>query len=98
MCACMPSIRVLLVRWLPVVFGTNNASSNKYYATGSNNRVGTSKISTKVSARRSKDLPPTPIDKNTIMFTQSYDVDLEDETHLVPMGNLRIGYQSSSNS
>ena len=94
----MPSIRVLLVRWLPVVFGTNNASSNKYYATGSNNRAGSSKISANVSAGRSKDLPPTPIDKNSIMFTQSYDVDLEDDTHLVPMENLRIGYRSSSNN
>lgn len=90
-CACMPSLRVLLVRFLPKVFGSSNASRNNYYASGSHHRIGGtgSKVGANVSVGNSKALPPTPIDKKTIMFSQSYDVDVEDETHLVPMKDLR---------
>lgn len=96
-CACMPSVRVLLVRLAPKLFGSNNASKNKYYGTGSQSRTGGmgSKIGANVSVgHSSKDLPPTPPDNKTIMFSQSYDVDLEDETRLVPLHNLQ--HQSSS--
>jgi hypothetical protein len=90
-CACMPSLRVLLVRIFPKILGsTRNTSANKYYAQGSHNRVGAN-----VSVGQSKDLPPLPIDNKTIMYSQSYDVDLEDETHLVPMNNLPAGYGKS---
>jgi hypothetical protein len=87
----MPSLRVLLVRIFPKLRGTTrNTSTNNYYAKGSHNRIGTN-----VSVGRAKDLPPLPIDNKTIMYSQSYDVDLEDETHLVPMNNLPAGYGKS---
>lgn len=40
-------------------------------------------------------LPPLPADKKTIMYPQSYDVDLEDETHLVPIKDLAAEYGNS---
>ena len=84
----MPSFRVLLVRLAPKIFGSTHASRNNYYASGSHSRLGGkgSKIGANVSVGRSqKDLPPTPIDNKSIMFSRSYDVDLEDE---VPLKDL----------
>lgn len=90
-CACMPSLRVLLVRIFPKILATTrNTSTNKYYAQSSHDRIGAN-----VSVGRSKDLPAPPIDNKTIMYSQSYDVDLEDETHLVAMNDLPAGYGKS---
>lgn len=90
-CACMPSIRILLVRVFPRILGTTkNTSTNEYYTQGSHNRIGAN-----VSVGRSKDLPAPPIDNKTIIFSQSYDVDLGDETHLVPMDDLLAGHGKS---
>ncbi|KAF2261908.1 hypothetical protein CC78DRAFT_570174 [Lojkania enalia] len=39
-CACMPAIRVVLVRFFPRIFGSTKHTSNQYYAKyGSNNRT-----------------------------------------------------------
>lgn len=83
-------MRVLLVRIFPKILGTSHRSTNKYYDQGSHNRMGTN-----VSIGRGKDLPAIPPDKKTIMYSQSYDVDLEDETHLVPMNDLPVGFGKS---
>lgn len=90
-CVCMPSLRVLLVRIFPKFLGTTrNTSANEYYTQGSHNRMGAN-----VSVGRSKDLPALPIDNKTIMYSQSYNVDLEDEAHLVSMDDLPAGYGKS---
>ncbi|KAH9224651.1 hypothetical protein DL95DRAFT_452399 [Leptodontidium sp. 2 PMI_412] len=90
-CACMPNLRVLLVRIFPKILGTTrNASANKYNAQGSHSRIGAN-----VSVGRSKDLPTPPINNKTIMYSRSYDVDLGDETHLVHMNDLLAGYGRS---
>jgi hypothetical protein len=83
-CVCMPNLQILLVRVFPKVLrSTRNDTTNKYYAQGSRNRMGTN-----VSVGRSKDLPVPPKYSKTIMYSQSYEVDLEDETHLVSMVDL----------
>ena len=90
-CACMPSLRVLLVRIFPKILGTTrNTSAKEYYAQGSHNRIGAN-----VSVGRSKDLPALPTDDKTIMFSQSYGVDLEDVAHLVSMVDLPAGHGKS---
>ncbi|KAG0647987.1 hypothetical protein D0Z07_5878 [Hyphodiscus hymeniophilus] len=92
-CACMPSMRVLLVRLFPkYLTSTANRSGNKYYGHGSQ---GHSRLGTNVSVSRAKELPSVPKDQKSIMFSQSYEVDMEDETRLVPMNDLPAGYGKS---
>ena len=89
----MPSMRVLLVRLFPKILGsTANRSTNNHYGQGSK---GHSQLGTNVSVGRAKDFISLPKDQKTIMYSQSYDVDLEDETHLVPMSDLPAGYGKS---
>lgn len=76
-CVCMPNMRILLVGIFPKIFGTGNNSLNKYY-NNENARMGTN-----VSVGRGKVFPLVPVDKKAIIYSQSYDVDVEDEARLV---------------
>ena len=92
-CVCMPSLRVLLVRIFPKLLGTTrNTSANEYYPQGSRNTIGAN-----VSVGRSKDLPDIPIDNKSIVYSRSYNVDLEDEAQLVSvsMDDLPAGHGKS---
>lgn len=80
----MPSLRILLVKIFPKILSTTrNGSKSDYYAHGSHHRIGAN-----VSVGKSRDVPAPAKDSKAIMYSQSYDVDLEDETYLVPMDNL----------
>jgi hypothetical protein len=70
-CACMPSLRVLLVYLFPKVLGSSNALNKGYYVHNSQSRVvGNTSIS------RSQHVSITnPSNKGEIMFSQSYTVD-----------------------
>ena len=84
----MPSMRVLLVRLFPRLLGSTNRSTNNYYAQASRSQ---SRLGTNVSASRGKDLT-TRTDQKIITYSQSFDVDLEDEAHLVPMKDMPTDY------
>lgn len=98
-CACMPSMRMLLVRLFPKVLGT----SRRYYANyGSNNQTGanTNKIRTRpigTNATSQEDRPHPRIDSQGMICQRTYEVEFSDndETHLVHMTDLdRKGLRS----
>ncbi|KAH7123983.1 hypothetical protein B0J11DRAFT_580733 [Dendryphion nanum] len=91
MCACMPAIRVILVRLSPRVFGTNHSSSNKYYAKyGSRSRVagkggiGSNNLTSGTEIERNG--------RDGIKFSKTFEVEHgsteTDEVGLVEMDNL----------
>ncbi|KAH7410677.1 CFEM domain-containing protein [Cadophora sp. MPI-SDFR-AT-0126] len=88
-CACMPSLRVLLVRLFPKVMGSTRNKSAGYHAEGSRSGIG---MGANVSIGRGKDLAPPSKDSKSIMYSQSYNVDLEDESSLVQLKELPAGY------
>ncbi|KAF4981965.1 hypothetical protein FZEAL_2311 [Fusarium zealandicum] len=91
-CACMPSLRLLLVRLFPKFMGT----SRRYYANyGSNNPTGgiTNKNSSRplgTNATSQVDRTHRQIDPKGITCQRTYEVDFgdSDETHLVHMKDL----------
>lgn len=90
----MPSMRVLLVRLFPNVLGNTNHSTNKYYVSNSNSRMG---------AGPNKSLNSSQPGESGIKFTKSYAVQYgkqweDDETSLVPMGALASAKSDSKTS
>jgi hypothetical protein len=84
-CACMPSMRILLVRLFPKLLGTTqNNSTTKLYGNNSNNRMGAGSHKPSNSSRPGE---------SGIVFSKSYtvqygDQEENDETYLVPMDDL----------
>jgi hypothetical protein len=80
----MPSMRVLLVHLFPRLFGTTQNSTNKYYVNNSSNRTG---------AGPTRSLSASQLEQSGINYSKSYTVQHgnqweNDETYLVPMGDL----------
>jgi hypothetical protein len=80
----MPSMRVLLVRLFPRLFGTIQNSTNKYYVNNSSNLMGTGPT---------KSLSAGQLEQSGIKYSKSYTLQYgnqweNDETYLVPMGDL----------
>lgn len=95
-CACMPSLRVLLVRLFPKLLGTTQHSNNRYYVNQSHSHKGGN-----ISVNRSgKSLNSSQNDGNgvAINYSQTYTVQWgeHDETKLIQMGNLDAEAMKSS--
>lgn len=97
-CACMPAIRVVLVRLFPRVLGTTRDNTNQHYAkygshTGPSRRFGggSKRLSSKINA-----------DRSVITCTQTFEVRHadNDEVGLVEMDDLsgKEKVKSSSSS
>ena len=89
-CACMPSLRVLLVRLFPKLLGSTQHSNAKYYA-NSHSHVG-GNISINRSGK-SANTSQTGGKENGITYSQTYTVQYgnqfeHDETHLVQLSDL----------
>ncbi|GKT43042.1 satratoxin biosynthesis SC1 cluster protein 4 [Colletotrichum spaethianum] len=102
-CACMPSIRVILVSFFPKIMGsTRNGTSNaaKYYIQSSGNgrsrnRTLGNEAKIKTMDRESGSSSGSP---NGIMYTKEYAVDYHDETSLVHMRELEAGSSKTGRS
>jgi hypothetical protein len=104
-CACMPSLRVLLVRLFPNLLGT---SQRQYYNYGSNNCGGISNPNTNRGRSRSKPLGTTSqvdrtahlsrVDPMGITCNRTYEVEFgqkdTDETQLFYMKDLDLEQMS----
>jgi hypothetical protein len=93
-CACMPSMRVLLLKIFPRLKGTTNQSSaNGYYASNNNhaNRSSSKRIGTS-----------SQVGTDGINFSKSFTLKYgsqedEDEVQLVPMNNINpLGSKSDT--
>jgi hypothetical protein len=105
MCACMPSLRILLVRIFPKVLGT---SRRHYYAYDSNKYGSNKPTNGGTNASRSRSRAPlgttshvdkTPrsrVDPLGITCNRTYEVEYgqTDETQLVPMKDLDMDLHS----
>ncbi|KAE8830382.1 hypothetical protein HRS9139_07006 [Pyrenophora teres f. teres] len=84
-CACLPTLRVILVRMFPKIMGTTKATDRPYYAYGSQSQ-GLKKGG---SALESMSAPGTAIstNPNSITYTQTFEVQRteNDEQELVQM-------------
>jgi hypothetical protein len=101
-CACMPSLRILLVRLFPKLLGsTNQHSGAQYYA---NNKHSIHQSGGNISVGRPvKSLNSSQYDSNgdRITYSTTYTVEYgeHDEAKLVPMNDLNIrGLKSKSSS
>ncbi|CZR67823.1 related to integral membrane protein PTH11 [Phialocephala subalpina] len=86
-CACMPSMRLLLVRLFPKILGSTQ-NSNKQYVNSHGRITGNSSL-----GRSDKISIPSEPDENTIVYSQTYtvrygDPETGDEVQLVPLGDL----------
>ncbi|GKU15511.1 unnamed protein product, partial [Fusarium langsethiae] len=103
MCACMPSLRMLLVQIFPKVLGTSRRVYQAYDKYGSNKPTNGG---TNASRSRSRaqlgttshvdKTPPSSIDPVGITCNRTYEVEYgqTDETHLVPMKDIDMGWHS----
>ncbi|KAI8676178.1 CFEM domain-containing protein [Fusarium sp. Ph1] len=89
-CACMPSLRILLVRLFPKILGT----SRRYYPNyASNTGRNTNKNRSRqlgTNATTEVDTTSRPVESRGITYQRTYDVQYgdSDETHLVHMKDL----------
>ncbi|KAK1990638.1 CFEM domain-containing protein [Colletotrichum falcatum] len=110
-CACMPSIRVILVQLFPKILGTTRTGGSqaaKYYVNssgggGSGGVGGRSRNRTLGSEAKVKTLDRessagTVGSPKGIMYTKEYAVDYNDETSLVPMRGLEAGSSKTTRS
>lgn len=91
-CACMPALRLILVRIFPRALGSTQHASNQYYAKYGTNRSGALKSGHNASASRSQtghDEGFTGKNTNAITYTKTFEVRHgDDEEQLVPMDDL----------
>ncbi|KAK1594576.1 CFEM domain-containing protein [Colletotrichum navitas] len=106
-CACLPAVRVILVRLFPKILGstrTGGSQAAKYYVNSSSNgprsRARTLGTETKVKTldRESAASSSAANSPKGIMYTKEYAVDYNDETSLVPMRGLEAGSSKTSRS
>lgn len=88
-CSCLPSLRVILVRSFPRVFGTTRGTSEAYQGYGSRSQGIRNKSSTMASGIK-KSLQTSSKDPNSITYTKTFEVQHgeSDETSLVHMNEL----------
>ncbi|KAL0935433.1 CFEM domain-containing protein [Colletotrichum truncatum] len=105
-CACMPSIRIILVAFFPKLLGTTRRGTSaaaKYYIQSSgNHNTGRSRGRTlgneakiKTVDRESGSSSGSP---NGIMYTKEYAVDYHDETSLVHMREMEASSSKTGRS
>ncbi|KAF2731278.1 hypothetical protein EJ04DRAFT_545296 [Polyplosphaeria fusca] len=100
-CACMPAIRVVLVRLFPKVLGTTQ-NTNQYYAKyGSNSRaMGHGAVASANNNASHNSVPPR--NKNAITFTKTFEVQhadkVDDEVGLVELDDFGAKGKSARNS
>lgn len=102
-CACMPSLRLILVHFFPRILGSTRQGTSdlsRYYvksASNTGNHRSRRHFGTESHARSSNrdrgDAESASSDgpegvSQGIMFTKSFNVDFHDETRLVPMKSL----------
>ncbi|EEU37813.1 uncharacterized protein NECHADRAFT_88258 [Fusarium vanettenii 77-13-4] len=89
-CACMPSLRILLVRLFPKILGTSRRYYQNYASnTGRNtNKNRSRQLGT--NATTEVDTTSRPVESRGITYQRTYDVQYgdSDETHLVHMKDL----------
>ncbi|CAO2656616.1 Nn.00g054190.m01.CDS01 [Neocucurbitaria sp. VM-36] len=101
-CACMPALRVMLVRCFPKVFGTTKGTSQAYQVYGSRSQ-GVKKGGSALASGMGRSATASARDPNTITYTKTFEVQHadNDETLLVQMdefGPKKPKMQSSSTS
>jgi hypothetical protein len=86
-CACLPSLRVILVRLFPKVLGTTKGASQPYYAYGSQSRGMKKGGSALVSGPGKSAVSTGGRDPNSITYTKTFEVRHadSDEQSLVQM-------------
>ncbi|KAL5379990.1 hypothetical protein DPSP01_008028 [Paraphaeosphaeria sporulosa] len=91
-CACMPALRLILVRIFPRALGSTQYASNQYYAKYGTNRSGAFKSGHNASVGRSQmghDDAFASKNANAITYTTTFEVRHgDDEEQLVPMDDL----------
>lgn len=94
-CACLPSLRLILVRMFPKVFGTTqNSNQNQYFKYGSNiHGLGGSAIMKNSRLRKSKHGST----QNTFTYTKSLTIQRcdSDETSLVQLDEFEHRHNKS---
>lgn len=94
MCACMPALRVILVRAFPRMFGTTNGASQAYQVYGSRsfgNKMGGGGGSSALGSGLGRSVGAgSGKDPHTITYTKTFEVQHmdNDETSLVQMDEL----------
>lgn len=86
-CACLPAIRVILVRMFPTILGSSRNTSNHAYANyGSHGITGGGSALRSVNRNKSQ----TTNDSNTITYTKTFAVQSaeNDETSLVQLDDF----------
>ncbi|KAJ3962283.1 hypothetical protein N0V92_001016 [Colletotrichum tropicale] len=105
-CACMPSVRIILVGFFPKLLGTTRRGTSaaaKYYIQSSGNHGGTagrSRARTFGNEAKIKtvDRESGLSSPNGIMYTKEYTVDYHDETSLVHMRELEASSSKTGRS
>ncbi|KAK1984978.1 CFEM domain-containing protein [Colletotrichum cereale] len=105
-CACMPSIRVILVRLFPKILGTTRTGASqaaKYYMHSSSNarsrnRTLGNEAKIRTLDRESGASSTGGNSPKGIMYTKEYAVDYHDETSLVHMRELEAGSSKTTRS
>ncbi|KAK1956059.1 CFEM domain-containing protein [Colletotrichum sublineola] len=104
-CACLPSMRIILVRLFPKLLGTTRTGGYqaKYYAHSSSNglsRKHTLGNEAKISRTQGSDSGGVSSISSPkgIMYTKEYAVDYHDESSLVPMRDMEAGSSKTTRS
>ncbi|GJC84899.1 satratoxin biosynthesis SC1 cluster protein 4 [Colletotrichum liriopes] len=102
-CACMPSIRVILVGFFPKLLGSTRRGTSqaaKYYIQSSGNgRSRNRTLGNEAKIRTvDRETGASSGSPNGIMYTKEYTVDYHDETSLVHMRELEAGSSKTGRS
>ncbi|KAH0429611.1 CFEM domain-containing protein [Colletotrichum camelliae] len=106
-CACMPSVRIILVGFFPKLLGTTRRGTSaaaKYYIQSSGNHGGgtTGRSRARTFGNEAKiktvDRESGLSSPNGIMYTKEYTVDYHDETSLVHMRELEASSSKTGRS
>jgi hypothetical protein len=90
MCACLPTIRLLLVRIFPVLAGTTFKSTSYVLPASSRAKSAEARGTTSnaTTHNRNMSLPSSETGRSGIMYHKSYAVQYSDEASLVRMSSL----------
>jgi hypothetical protein len=98
-CACMPSLRILLVKIFPKILGTSRRGYQTYDKYGSNRPTNASRSRSQAPLGTTSHVdktPPSRIDPIGITCNRTYEVEYNqtDETHLVAMKDIEMDWRS----
>ncbi|KAF9869957.1 CFEM domain-containing protein [Colletotrichum karsti] len=106
-CACMPSVRIILVGFFPKLLGTTRRGTSaaaKYYIQSSGNHTGHGRSRARTFGNEAKiktvdrESGLTNGSPNGIMYTKEYAVDYHDETSLVHMREMEASSSKTGRS